>query len=509
MTKRLMIMTVMLLSMVPTFAGNKVSKYAGLYKYDADERYGEARVACDANGNVYFEGNVVCEGDLGVFKPENFGVAKLQGNKAVFTKDCDGTIYTATLTFEGNTLTITEENAFSNIDFGRKAYLEGTYTKDEAYVGDDKFILYSYINEGHELGVVKGGRYTGNLMVPASVNVNGKEIPVTTVRKNAFQHDFDTPEAHMLKSVSLPAVTLVGVNAFDGNRELATIKYGKPQTVCVEAGAYFNCPKLNVGPEKFLYAFNDCGDQERATFLVACAKPMEDASDYRWACFKHWHNRMKTIGFNDPKGENTGDYYHSCWEYAKGQKFELLNKSAAANMFWGYQGPMDVVLATNGYVGKHTFPMYSRWVYGEEKINMPAQFQADIAKRYGRKVKYSYEAAKLKDGFAQLAITEFEIKDKEAMVVYSWVRFGDVMAEHVETTKVEDDYDGYSLWNVDDEGEYGIPEILCIAYDDKENVEIFINKPAPESTNYMRMVQKGKKLEIAEEDETQLYNYYN
>lgn len=513
MNKRLFIIFAMLLTMLPSFAGSKVSKYAGVYRYDEGECYGEIRVAIDAAGNVYFEGHAEDgNGNLAVFRPDKYQQAKLQGNKVSFSKMYDNNKYTITLNFNGDVLNVEEESKYHNPDFGRDVCLSGRYYKDDSYVGDDKGIIYSYINEGLELGVVNGGRYCGDLVVPASVNVNGVEVPVTTVRKNAFKHDFDTPEAHMLKSLNLSAVTLVGVYAFDGNKELQTIKYGKAKTVCVEAGAYFNCPKLDVGADGFEFGYSDNPYEDgknaeaQSRFIVPCAEEMPNATDYHWACFKQWHNRMKTIGYQNI--EDGGDYYYSSWSKVKGQKFELLNKSAAANMFWGYQGANIVVLATNGYMGKHTFPLYNRFKWGEEVTNMSDAFKKDMAKRYNRTVKYSYEVAKTKDAVpGTLAITEFELKNKEAMVVLSWVVNGKVEAEWTDTTTAPEDYDGYGLWNVDDEGQYGIPEVISIAYDDKENVEIFINHPAPESINLIRLVQDGKKL--VENGGVQWYVYYN
>ena len=87
-----------------------------------------------------------------------------------------------------------------------------------AVANDDGVIIYYGTNNDTELSVVNNryydknsNEYSGNVVIPASVNYNGKEYSVTRIEGNAFQN------CSGLTSITIPnSVTSTGAYAFDG-----------------------------------------------------------------------------------------------------------------------------------------------------------------------------------------------------------------------------------------------------------------------------------------------------
>ena len=52
----------------------------------------------------------------------------------------------------------------------------------------------------------------------------------------------------------------------------------------------------------------------------------------------------------------------------------------------------------------------------------------------------------------------------------------------------------YSVWNVDDEGLYGIPNLVSIAIDPEGGVNLFLTKDSPESVTCFILHQEGDRL---------------
>ena len=82
-------------------------------------------------------------------------------------------------------------------------------------------IYYKLINEGSELEVVKGDGYSAStIRIPteAHYNVGNKDLPVTSIGDNAFEHDHNLTKIHVPNSV-----TSIGNYAFNGCLNLCEI----------------------------------------------------------------------------------------------------------------------------------------------------------------------------------------------------------------------------------------------------------------------------------------------
>ena len=71
----------------------------------------------------------------------------------------------------------------------------------------------------------------------------------------------------------------------------------------------------------------------------------------------------------------------------------------------------------------------------------------------------------------------------------------------MQTTEVDPEDGMGSLWNVDDDGSYGIPNLLCVAFDAHDNVILFLEHGAPESRNMYGLRQQGDQLQLFGEDQ--------
>lgn len=515
MKKILLLFSIML---CVTSAVAQVMPMAGYYTCQkGDGSKGEVYVAANEKGQIYFDASsVTASGNMASLHPDNNAWVHMTGNKASYTKRFDDCTYTVTLTFDlqQGTLTVTENYSKWAPIFGEGASLAGTYRKSPDVIGDTRGYLYSYMSDG-TLGVNRGGNYCGTVRIPETVIVPDKrELTVTTVRKNAMSKPSYETSTKPLRSVVLPAtVTLVGVDAFYGNEPLESIAYGNPNSVYVESGAYMACPNLqlpNGEPPVFGYCEFATENREKAfsRFMYTIGERVTGAvlGKYKWACFKHWHNRIgNPIANNIGKEDGMGECF-AVWNKVKGYIYSLRDPKQGPNMFWGYD-PVEakVVMVDNNYMGTHKFPQYNRWKWGEEKEAKSTYFTNKMQKRYGRNVMYSYVAASLREDGRNVSVTEFEITDNEALVVIAWSRADDIICTWEKRMKIEGE--GGSVWNVDDDGTYGIPEVLCISEDNYGNVELFLNHQAPESINLMHLVRKGETMEM--QNEAQWYVWYD
>lgn len=388
---------------------------------------------------------------------------------------------------------------------GRLHYQSG----DTLLLTDSRGYLYSLMHtaDGDALGVAPGGNYVGEVVVPEAVSYNGVTYPVTAIRRFAMMRDPSSPEAKLLKKVTLPkSVTIVGTDAFSGNTELNRLVYGRDDLL-VETRAFMNCRNLShyYMPALFCYTKPSENKSDRQYFVYPIEKQVDIDGLYQWAFFKNRHNGIKYLGMSNLDNEDAMACYCSNPDRVRCANFQLRNPSSVNAMFSGYSYGQNVVLLSNDYVGFHDFPSFSRWTFGEDFVDMSQYFVDQMEKVYKRKVRYAYQAAKVSsDGREQqVAITEFEITNHEAMVVLSWVVDGDVECSWVETQEVRSDYNPNegTLWNVDDDGSYGIPEILLIALDSNGNVDIFFNHGAPESLNFYHLMQKGNVLTVEKNEQ--------
>lgn len=372
-------------------------------------------------------------------------------------------------------------------------------------ITDANGYVYTMQSNG-TLAVAPGGNYTGNIVIPETVSYGGNSYKVTTVRRETFYKRPEATNIGTITSITLPeSVTLVGTDAFRDNPSLTSVKYGK--NTRIEVRSFWGCPKLKITPLEPVFAFTGPFDVEYGTkyqmidalsqFYVPVDKEEKEITGYQWAVHKHNHNGIRFQKWNNIDSEKAIPCY--CWDtdFVRCGLFGLLDKSNAETMFKGYMHPsVHVLLADNSFVATHEFPIYSRWVSGEEEKSMPDAFKQAMAKRFGRKIKYSYEIAKLAYTSVdeQLVITEFEVKNHVAMYVLTWLRDGKEVCSYAQTTEIESEFEDSSVWNVDDDGNYGIPALLSIARDEQGNVELFLCHDAPESMNFSHLVQKGDKF---------------
>lgn len=396
--------------------------------------------------------------------------------------------------------------AHAQIVEGKLHYQSG----DTLILCDEKGYLYSLMHndDGDALGVTQGGEYIGDVVIPEGVRYQGVTYLVTAVRRYAMMRDVDAPESKFLSGVTLPAsVTIIGTDAFSGNTQLKSC-YCKNPDVLIEARAFMNCIGMSEYqsslPPIFAYTKPSQDKADRQFFIHPTSEKDGYYEAYTWAFFKNRHNGIKYLGFSNADDENAMECYCANLNRVRSANFQLRKPSQVNAMFSGYASPeQDVVILDNNYVSTHHFPSFSRWCYGEAEVNMSSEFVSQMQRNYGRKVRYSYQAAKVSDDGReqQVAVTEFEITRNEAMVVTSWVVDGDPVCSWVETQVVGSDYNPEegSLWNVDDDGAYGIPSVLLIAQDDRGNVELFLRHSAPETNHYMHLKQKGNTLSLEHE----------
>lgn len=497
----------------------QVNPLAGVYKYcNTNGTEGTISVSTGQNGNIYFEASAITpSGNNATIKPENKAWQRLVGNKVSYTKYFEQCAYTITLTFniDAGTLTVAEKYDKWAPIFGKGVSFNGTYNKDASIIGDNKGYLYSVMSDG-TLGVAKGGRYCGIVRIPESIKMpDGTEKIVSTIRKYAMQVPLYERSTNSLHEVIVPStVSMVGVDAFYGNYALEKVTYDNPNNVYVEAGAYMGCPNLMLSPKAPIYGYCDMMNEDRNTVFSRFIYPTSEVikgtelAKYKWVCFKHWHNRIgNPIGHNIGK-EDAMECY-ATWNKVKGYIYSLRDTKQGPNMFWGYHpGEIVVMMTDNDYMGKHHFPQFNRWKYGEDTIFMSNHFKSQMENRYGKKVKYSCKAAELREDGRNVSVTEFEISNEEALVVIAWSCADEIICTWEKRRKFESgEDDKYGLWNVDDDGVYGIPSVICIAEGDDGVVEILLNHPAPESKNIIHLVRNGHKLE--EQGGDQWYVWYD
>lgn len=107
--------------------------------------------------------------------------------------------------------------------------------------GEGTMIFYSWTDEDHTaLEVVSnGGKYGGDVVIPASVDHEGESYPVTRIGDRAFY------KCHELKSVTIPeGVTAIGKEAFYECDRLTSVTIPGSMATIGEA-AFQGCGNLN------------------------------------------------------------------------------------------------------------------------------------------------------------------------------------------------------------------------------------------------------------------------
>ena len=374
--------------------------------------------------------------------------------------------------------------------------------------GNDYF--YEILN-AKEVAVAKGGAYTGDVVIPENIVCEGKTYKVTTVRREAFYKNAEAHNIGNITSITLPwSVTLIGTDAFRNNRSLRTINYNPKARI--EVRAFWGCPNLKIEKNEPMYAFTDFYDRDEATkerrteamgtFFLPYEHTNDTVAAYQWAIHKHNHNGIFFREWTNMKNEEAMACFSVETSKVRGGIFCLQNDGFVETMFKGNMNPCaELILADNSYVATHEFLVFSRWMFGEQETSAPADFKQTMEAKYGKKVKYSYEVGKLANSNEKLIITEFAVKNNKAQFVLSWLKNGKEVCSYTETQDVAPgEPTDQSVWNVDDDGNYGIPELLSVARDEQGNVELFIHHPAPESRTFYHLAQQGNKFVKVSED---------
>ena len=356
--------------------------------------------------------------------------------------------------------------------------VEGTVEVAEdgstSYVTGSDGYRYHFISEGTELELCEGGRYSGTVQVPESVRVNGETLRVAGVAAKAFWGNTAVTDVNWDRSTQY-----VGPSAF------------------YRSGIHYYWDSGYSLP-KYIYPSNDY------VYYVLQSEIYEwDQSTPRWMFFKHNYAPL-TFAEDLSKDEDLKWGYSPWMAEDKGMQgiyFEMRVPSAVKkDMFRGYD-PQEVIgLAMEArFAAFHRFPPFSRWKWGETEQSMSAALETQMAARYGRTLVQSRYVGNLREEDGRVGIFEFEPKDGEMMIVIAWILGGKVKATYVKTNEVDPEYG--SSWNVDDDGIYGIPALLCVAFDRHDNVILWFNHPAPESMNLFGLRQQGDQLQPFSEEQ--------
>lgn len=322
--------------------------------------------------------------------------------------------------------------------------------------------------------LARGGSYEGVVELPATVSrPDGVSVPVKGIEAQAFM---DSRKVSQVKLASADQVVEPGAYAF------TSIPYSWDALLKPRYAYPDESLKKYVTPtgkdEKFKGADYVWAFFKQNYAPVACYKDQRDKDDLKIG--------MAWNDFNQVEGV----YYSN-----------RLSKKEIAKMFKGYD-PIEVelLLLDKDFAAFHTFPSYSRWKYPEREIDTPSSILDQISKRYGRKVLYGHRAAALRDGTARFDIVELEHKDKTAMVVFVWSSQGEILSVGEVKTELTPGDEGFSVWNVDDDGFYGIPDVVSIAQAPDGAVILFLAKNSPESVHCFALRQVGDRFEEIEFD---------
>ena len=351
--------------------------------------------------------------------------------------------------------------------------VRGEFDPETEIVTDENGYCYKYV-DGMKLELCAGGRYAGTVTLPKTLIVGGKELEVAGIGANAFRDNKDVKEVNYDRDGQY-----VGPSAF----YRSGIRYGW--------GWSFDIPSYGYPDEAF-------------GLIVRPSVPEYPSFERdRWFQFKH---NVAPLSFvKDRSKDESALWGYSPWraDQMQGAYYELdASATQKKDMFRGYEA-MEVIglVAESRFIAQHRFPPFSRWKWGEPEQSMGAAMEKAMETRYGRTLRVSHYIGNLREEDGRLGIFEFEPRDGEAMIVIAWTQGGKVRATYVQTTEVDPEDGMGSLWNVDDDGSYGIPNLLCVAFDAHDNVILFLEHGAPESRNMYGLRQQGDQLQLFGEDQ--------
>lgn len=353
----------------------------------------------------------------------------------------------------------------------------GTLDPDTGVVTDGNGYRYQY-TEGQKLELCAGGRYSGTVEVPRTLVVGGREVEVAGIAADAFRDNKAVTEVRYDRNTQY-----VGPSAF----YRSGIRYYWDYS--------FQIPDYIYPSEDFsLYV-----RQEVPQYV--------DLTEPQWMQFKHYSAHLRYV--RDRREDESAQWGYNPWraDRMQGVYYEMdMPESARKDMFRGYDAREVIGLACESrFLAQHRFPPFSRWKWGEQEQTMGATLEKQMEARYDRTLRQSRYIGNLREEDGRVGIFEFEPKDGEAMIVIAWVLGGKVRATYVQTTELDPESGEFSVWNVDDDGTYGIPNLLCVAFDHHDNVILFLEHGAPESRNMFGLRQQGDQFQRFGEEQWYVY----
>ncbi|MDO4511379.1 MAG: hypothetical protein Q4B68_06145 [Bacteroidales bacterium] len=166
--------------------------------------------------------------------------------------------------------------------------------------------------------------------------------------------------------------------------------------------------------------------------------------------------------------------------------FKLKNPALVKKMFRGYQ-PLEAtpIIVKESWLKGHTTLQFSRWKDGEKREQVKEQWMIDaVEKHYGRKLKSLHWIADVPTAERHFYVAVFEHEDISKAGNFNALGSLVCFAEGELVSSFDfwgscKDGEAFSVWRVDDDGEFIWPEIsLMVAGND--GFEIYFRHPGPE-----------------------------
>ena len=438
-------------------------------------REGTVTVIFDGQGKAWFKLNLGRkDGATAILSAEDWIPA---GNRQFDYNYKDGSVdYTMHVRLTSDDkLVISEDFNAGGSPYGMGMTAGGDYELDQSYVAAENGYLFHYVREASELELCAGGFYSGQVFVPEAVYCKG--------------------------GVTME-VAGVAAKAFWGNEAVKDVNWDRGSQYVGPAAFYRSGMHYywegGYGLPGYVYP-----SENFQQFVRQEEVPEWDRTTPLWMFFKHNYAPLTYV--EDLLKDESLKWGYNPWmaddKGMQGLYYEMRVPSAVKkDMFRGYDAGEVIGLAMDSrFAAFHRFPPFSRWKGGEKEQTMGATLEKQMATRYGRTLVQSRYIGNLREEDGRVGIFEFEPKDGEAMIVIAWVLGGKVKATYVQTTNIDPEYG--STWNVDDDGTYGIPELLCVAFDLHDNVILWFNHSAPESQNIFGLRQQGDQLQLFGEEQ--------
>lgn len=352
---------------------------------------------------------------------------------------------------------------------------DGLYRRDDKCFVTPEGYMYRINEAGNACTLSCGGLYSEIISLPQSVKGPfGRIFPVKGVDSDAFRYS--------------RGVTMV--ETYDDQQ------YFSPGALMHTELLY----DFSVSPLPY-FAYPD---KSLKRFVIPYFPDINTPEDsFQWVIFKQ--NLAPALVSGDTTGDNRkrDGRVDAAFDSTKGIYYTLQSsKEEISKMFRGYTSiEIEGLVADRWYVGHHTFPAFGRWKFPEKEVSASKAIESAMSRKTGRPVMYSRKAAWLRDGTGELDIVEYEHKNHQAMVSFVWQSKGKILATASLTTNIESEYEDYSVWNVDDDGRYGIPDVVTIAVDREGSVTVYLAKNAPESVTCFALHQEGDTFRIVNFDQ--------